>query len=84
MVAYVAIIVIPTLGLLALGIQSVHRQRQAIEVLTTANDRLALERIAETLERRVTEAVALALRDPDLTALDALAEDPEGADRVRA
>jgi signal transduction histidine kinase len=83
MVAYVAIIVIPTLGLLALGLQSVRRQRQAIDVLTTTNERLALERVAEVLERRLNEGGALALRDADPAALGALVTRPPGADRQR-
>jgi hypothetical protein len=67
MVAYLAIIVTPSLALLALGLHSVRRQHEAIAVLSTSNLRLSMERMGELFERRVIEAGTLALRDSRLS-----------------
>ncbi|BCS32119.1 hypothetical protein TBR22_A13280 [Luteitalea sp. TBR-22] len=63
-VAYALAIAVPTLVLLALGLQSVRRQQQAIAQLEQANRRLQAERTAASLAARVASAAAVALRDP--------------------
>ena len=86
MVAYLAIIVIPSLALLALGLHSVRRQRDAIAVLTTSNARLSMERMGEIFERRVIESGTLALRDArlsDVVPLVAQAGSPENQRGLR-
>jgi hypothetical protein len=86
MVAYLAIIVIPSLALLALGLHSVRRQRDAIAVLTTSNARLSMERMGEVFERRVIESGTLALRDArlsDVVPLVAQAGSPENQRGLR-
>jgi signal transduction histidine kinase len=84
MLAYLAIIVIPSLALLALGLHSVRRQRDAIAVLTTSNLRLSMERMGEGFERRVIDGGTLALRDPRLSDAVTLVAQPGSAENQRA
>ena len=60
---YLVAIVGPTLVLFYLGLQSVQRQRQAVNALTVSNLRLSGERLAVELERRVTQRAEACLRD---------------------
>ena len=63
---YLLAIVIPTLALLFLGLQSLRRQRQAVATLTASNLRLAGGRLAAELERRVSELAEACLRDNEI------------------
>jgi signal transduction histidine kinase len=75
-----AAIAVPTLVLLALGLQSIARQRAAVETLERANLALQAERLAAEVEARLAEAVAAPLRDPLFEELArALAGDPPEA-----
>jgi hypothetical protein len=62
--------------LLYLGLQSVQRQRQAIDSLTDSNIRLAGERLVSEVERRSLRLAEASLRDGDLAeAVAASSED---------
>ncbi len=77
---YLVAIVGPTLVLFYLGLQSVQRQRQAVNTLTSSNLRLSGERLAVELERRVTQLAEASLRDAASDELRAtLVGEDEGA-----
>ena len=63
MISYALAIVVPTLVLLGLGLQSVRRQQQAIVQLEAANLRLTADQAARTLASRLAAAAAACLRD---------------------
>jgi signal transduction histidine kinase len=84
---YLIAIVGPTLVLLFLGLQSVQRQRQAINSLTESNLRLSGERLAGEMERRVWQLAEACLRDAELAPLrlrEGEAETPETARQMRS
>jgi len=60
---YALAIAVPTLVLLALGLQSVRRQQQAIAQLQAANLRLTADQAARALVARVAAAAAVCFRD---------------------
>jgi hypothetical protein len=60
---YALAIAVPTLVLLAFGLQSVRRQQQAISQLEAANLRLTADQAARALAVRVADAAAACLRD---------------------
>jgi signal transduction histidine kinase len=66
LVVYCLAIVVPTVLLLALGLQAVRRQRDAIQGLTDANARLQEARLVDRVEERARELAEAALRDPEL------------------
>jgi len=66
---YLLAIVVPTLVLLYLGLQSVRRQAQAVASLTAANQRLSGERLAAELERRVEQLARTCLDDSEIAGL---------------
>lgn len=83
---YLIAIVGPTLVLLFLGLQSVQRQRQAINSLTVSNLRLSGERLAAELERRAWQLAEACLREGELAQLhlaDGEAESPQSARQMR-
>ena len=63
---YLLAIAGPTLALLYLGLQSVQRQRQAIDSLTSANARLAGEQFVTSFERDVIQLAESCLLDERL------------------
>jgi signal transduction histidine kinase len=67
---YLLAIVIPTLALLFLGLQSVGRQRQAVAILTATNLRLSGERLAAEVERRVEQLAEACLYEGQAARLD--------------
>ena len=83
---YLLAIVVPTLALLFLGLQSVKRQQQAVASLTASNLRLSGERLATELERRVSQLSEACLRDREIARVqDALGApmEPDEAHRLR-
>jgi hypothetical protein len=66
---YLLAIVVPTLVLLYLGLQSVRRQAQAVASLTAANRRLSGERLVAEFERRVEELAQTCLGDSEIASL---------------
>ncbi|HSB13539.1 MAG TPA: histidine kinase dimerization/phospho-acceptor domain-containing protein, partial [Bryobacteraceae bacterium] len=60
---YLAVIVVPALVLLYLGLQSVKRQNEAISALRASNLRLSQERLEEELERRTALLAETCLRE---------------------
>lgn len=60
---YLLAIAVPALVLLYLGIQSVERQRRAMETLLVANRRLSEEKLAAELARRTALLAEACLRD---------------------
>lgn len=77
----------PTLLLLWLALQSVHRQRQAIAGLAASNLRLTAEKLAEDLERRAGQSAQACLNDAELARLRLAATEactPGGGARVQA
>lgn len=79
---YLLAIVLPTLALLFLGLQSVRRQRQAVASLTASNLRLAGGRLAADLERRVSTLAEACLRDNEIVRISDSA-DPMGWEQAR-
>jgi signal transduction histidine kinase len=84
MIAYLAIIVIPTLVFLALGLQSVRQKGEAIESLTASYARLSMERIADAFDRRVLELGTRALRDLELAEVLPLVSQAASPENQRA
>jgi len=67
---YLAVIVVPALVLLYLGLQSVKRQNEAISALQASNLRLSQERLAAELERRSALVAETCLREAAAVARD--------------
>jgi signal transduction histidine kinase len=80
---YLLAIVGPTLALLFLGLQSVRRQRQAVNSLTASNLRLSGERLAAELERRVNQLAETCLRDNEILRIHGSAEAPIASEEQR-
>lgn len=83
---YLVAIVGPALALLYMGLQSVERQREAINSLTAANLRLFGERLVSDLEQRVTQLATECLRDASIRNVPYHPEEaqtPEGIRRIR-
>jgi signal transduction histidine kinase len=84
MAAYLAVIAIPTLVLLVLGLQSVRQRYEAMDTLAEKYARLSLEHIADTFEQRLRELAATALHDPELAGVLPLIAQPPGPENQRA
>ncbi|MGE5359316.1 MAG: sensor histidine kinase [Bacteroidales bacterium] len=82
--AYLAVIALPTLVLLVLGLQSVRQRYEAMDVLAEKYGRLSLERIADTFEQRLRELAAKALHDPELAGVLPLVSQPPGPENQHA
>lgn len=74
----------PTLVLLALGLQSVRRQRDALEALTAHNERLSTERIGGAFESRIRDLAERAIRDDGFGRVLPLLSEPAGPANQRA
>jgi signal transduction histidine kinase len=84
---YLLAIVVPTLVLLYLGVQTVRRQREAIGSLSLSNLRLSGQRLAADLERETAQLAEAALHDPEVARLPLPAGGhftPEAAARIRS
>jgi signal transduction histidine kinase len=66
---YVGAIVGPTLVVLYLGIAAVRRQQDALESLSTTNQRLQEARLVDAIEQRAGNLASAALQDPALQTL---------------
>ena len=84
MSAYLAIIVLPTLVLLGLGLQSLRQRYEAMDALTEKYARISMEHLADTFEQRVRELAADALHDPDLAGVLPLVARSAGPENQRA
>ncbi len=80
---YLLAIVVPTLALLFLGLQSVRRQQQAVASLTASNLRLSGERLAAELERRVSQLAEACLRDKEIARVHGSLGAPIAPDQAR-
>ena len=79
-------VILPALGLVALGVDTVRRQRRAVEALRRANLRLAGERLTTEIEDLIAAKVDRFLGDARATSLAAEAmrvRSPEELRRVR-
>jgi len=86
LIIYLLALVVPTLVLLYLDLQSVRRQREEINNLSLSNLRLSGERLAAELERRASRLAEATLRDPDVFQVLLPADrpiTPEVAARIR-
>ena len=61
---YLFALAVPTLALVYFGLNALTTQRQAIDKLSLANDRLLAARIADQIERAATQLASACLDDP--------------------